>query len=42
VITGEDMAVIVMDQDLDSDTSPPSYEDLRIAKMLTGTVKNFV
>jgi hypothetical protein len=34
VVTGEDMAAAVMDQDLDSDTNPPSYEDLRIAKML--------
>jgi hypothetical protein len=28
------MASAVMDQDLDSGTNPPSYEDLRIAKML--------
>jgi hypothetical protein len=36
VVTGEDMAsAVVMDQDWDSSTPSPSYEDLRIAKMLT-------
>jgi hypothetical protein len=34
VVTGEDMATVVMDQDLDSSTNPPSYEDWRVAKML--------
>jgi hypothetical protein len=28
------MAVVVMDQDWDSGTNPPAYEDLKIAKML--------
>jgi hypothetical protein len=39
VVTGEDMAAVVMDQDLDSGTNPPAYEDLRIAKMLKQDTK---